>query len=163
MIELEGDIWKDWESEVGEESFVWRVVPVNGSRNERGQAVMGRGIAKQAQMRFPTLRTELGMAIRQGGNQLRYDGKKGLILFPVKHHWDQRADIQLIRKSCQELVEMFDQVHPRDAASWVVLMPRVGCGNGGLRWEDVEPILYRELGPIQDQIILVYDEKFEGS
>jgi len=42
----------------------------------------------------------------------------------------------LIRQSARQLVEMADKF------GWgSVVLPRPGCGNGGLDWDDVRPIL----------------------
>ena len=61
-------------------------------------------------------------------------GSCRIIAFPVKHHWAQKADLELIRKSAEQLVEI-SQYCER------VLIPRPGCGNGQLNWEEVKPIL----------------------
>ena len=60
-----------------------------------------------------------------------------IITFPVKHNWWEKADIDLIVKSCMQLNKCinengFDKVY----------LPRPGCGNGQLSWEtDVKPVI----------------------
>lgn len=160
LIELPGDIWDPcWEQDAG--SPVLRIVPTNGSRNRFGQAVMGRGIAKQAQARHPDLRTRLGLAIREKGNCVFVWGAYGLITFPVKHNWDQKAVLELIEDSCVQLREFVLDFELDPGVP--ILMPRVGCGNGHRDWEsEVRPILERELEPIAEKIVVVYTEEFEG-
>jgi O-acetyl-ADP-ribose deacetylase (regulator of RNase III) len=59
-----------------------------------------------------------------------------LYSFPVKHNWWENADFDLIEQSTIELKSIAD----RKKYDTIVL-PRPGCGNGGLDWEDVKPIL----------------------
>ena len=130
MIEATGDMWSMQANAV--------CVTTNGSINRFGHAVMGRGVALQASRRFPGLARELGRRIGLGGNHVYYFEtlRPGLFSFPVKHAWHERADIGLICKSAMAL------------EAWVtvlrfnkVLLPRPGCGNGGLDWKDVRPAI----------------------
>jgi hypothetical protein len=59
-----------------------------------------------------------------------------LISFPTKRHWREDSDIELIKRSAQELVSIL-----KDDPAKRVLFTRPGCGNGNLDWEDVRPIL----------------------
>ena len=136
---------------------IWRlpcdaiVVPTNGNVNRHGEAVMGRGIALQAARRWPLLPKVLADLLRSDGNHV-FDVYKPrrlptLLTFPVKHHWHQHAELDLIERSTQELVAKANHL-----AYHRVALPRVGCGNGGLDWTDVLPILERYL---DDRFILV--------
>lgn len=132
MIEVVGNLW-DYPAE-------WRVITTNGTVKKNGHAVMGRGCAKEAMQRYPLLPALLGNRLRILGNhvngfiaaELRAD--RGLFTFPVKHEWMQAADPQLIARSVAEF-----KVNLLDSTTYV--MPRPGCGNGNLRWEDVRPLL----------------------
>lgn len=112
----------------------------------RFRGVMGRGIARQAKQRYPDLEARLGAHIGEYGNHVGVF-HAGLVAFPVKHTWEQKADLTLIERSAGELILL---AHKRN---WQrVLLPRPGCGNGGLRWEDVRPLL-TELLP--DTVVIV--------
>lgn len=63
-----------------------------------------------------------------------------LASFPVKRHWREKADLELIERSARQLVEI---VENRSYAAAV--LPRPGCGNGSLSWEAVRPVLERAL------------------
>jgi O-acetyl-ADP-ribose deacetylase (regulator of RNase III) len=70
------------------------------------------------------------------GNQVHWLNEK-IVSFPVKHQWfDEKADIFLIRRSAKQLVDLANMTN------WqTIAMPRPGCGNGGLDWEDVKPVI----------------------
>lgn len=120
------------------------VIPTNGIINRHGEAVMGRGLARQAAQRWPGLPRVLAAALLAGGNHV-YDvyrprGLPTLITFPVKRHWHLAAEPALIEQSCVELIQLVDRLGFHDVA-----LPRVGCGNGQLKWVDIRPILERYL------------------
>lgn len=122
-----------------------RVVTTNGSRNRRGAAVMGRGCAKEATERITGIEFHFGKLLARYGNRvmrLTSPARNGWALasFPVKHHWHETGDPALIRRSAKQLVALADKFGYRD-----VLIPRPGCGNGSLRWQDVRPILEQVL------------------
>lgn len=126
MIEVYGNLW-EYPADV-------RVITTNGTVKKNGEAVMGRGCAAEAKARFPHLPKLLGEALKVRGNKVHYFYEPGnkyyicLFTFPVKHQWMQKADLALIGKSAKEIQEMALE-------SWTtIVMPRPGCGNGGLRW-----------------------------
>lgn len=130
MIEVTGNLWT-YPADV-------RVITTNGTVKKDGTCVMGRGCAYEAKQRYPTIPKLLGDHLKRNGNvpTWLYGGEAGNIIFsfPVKHNWYEKADVQLIEKSAKELLLII--------APWVkVVMPRPGCGNGNLKWENVKPIL----------------------
>jgi len=114
-------------------------ITTNGTVKNNGECVMGAGIAKTAKEKFPKVPRILGTYIKKYGNRCFIIGKINnthLVSFVVKHNWWENADIKLIKKSCKEVSEMADKF------GWnKILLPRPGCGNGKLKWEDVEPVL----------------------
>jgi hypothetical protein len=139
MIEEFGDIWKMHGSA--------RVITTNGVVRKDGACVMGRGVALQAKERYPGIEFALGEIIRIKGNHvftLMSEEGDTFFSFPVKHHWRDRADLDLIRRSAEEIMEAkFGRER--------ILMPRPGCGNGGLTWEEVKPVI----APILDDDFVV--------
>jgi hypothetical protein len=111
-----------------------RIIPTNGMVERDGNAVMGKGVAKQAQFRFPMLPRDLGLQIKKHGNHVFYFSAYRLITFPTKNDWRENSTLDLLRRSVSELKKFIDP-------SSRYAMPRVGCGLGGLRWEDVKPLL----------------------
>ena len=142
MKEIQGNIW-NWH-----DAGAYIVVPTNGYVKKNGECVMGRGIARQAAIKFPNLPKELGRAIMHTGNRVYvFDGLR-IITFPVKHNWWERADPELIEKSANELR---DGIYI--ALDELVVMPRVGCGNGRLSWTVVRPILERCLRGVSNLVV----------
>ncbi len=128
MNEVTGNIW-DYKSK----GLI--LIPTNGDVNRFGLAVMGRGLALQATRKFPGLQQALGDSLRIFGNQINIFDKYGILTFPVKHHWHESASLELIDRFAEKLSYERRQV----------FLPRVGCGNGGLDWKDVKPILEKYL------------------
>lgn len=143
MIEARGNLW----TYLGAAGFGGaRVITTNGFVKANGECVMGRGCAREARDRWPWLAKMLGAIIREDGNHVyRFPMDWGsLVTFPAKPErgpngepgWQARAEPALIERSAAELVRIVDGFD----LPWCVL-PRPGCGNGGLAWEDVRPLL----------------------
>lgn len=110
-------------------------ITTNGSTTRDGRAILGRGVARQAAERFPLLARELGQLLQQHGNHV-VELSGGLASFPVEESPWSLPDLRLIRQSAEELRRLADQ------RGWpLVVVPRPGCGGGGLQWEDVRPVL----------------------
>ncbi len=147
MIELVGDLFTlmDGYRAVG--------VPTNGDYNKFGDAVMGKGVAAAASARWPMLAELLGAALARYGNHVHVienddgNGPPFIFSFPTKHHArDRNADPVLIERSAKELMEI---VSAKSMAK--VIMPRPGCGCGGLEWTQVK----RLLDPVLDHRVHV--------
>jgi len=104
---------------------------------------MGKGLALQAKEKFPELPLELGTRITHYGNKVFVFMLYRLIMFPVKSVWYENAKLELIEKSCKELKEIFR--YNLSDLPVPVYLPKVGCGNGGLNWNEVKPILEKIL------------------
>lgn len=149
MRELFGDLW-DLHAR-GE----WIGVTTNGTVRKDGCAVMGRGIAKQAATRFPSLPFEVGQYIVRYGNMPQRFSDYRIYTFPVKHQWWEWADINLISESMYEIRCLWNMYN-----SGRLFIPRPGCGNGGLRWKDVR----KEIAPIvKDLPITVVNNEINHS
>lgn len=117
-------------------------ITTNGVIKANGEAVMGAGIAKEADLRY-YVAAQLGDKLKTNGNHCynlgSYDGKT-LVSFPTKHDWRNDSDIDLIKQSCKELVQLADQ------NGWnAVLLPPVGCGCGKLDFNTVKAMLEQVL------------------
>ena len=128
MLEIVGDIWEHYGN-----AFV--AITTNGSLTPDGRAVLGRGVAKQAALRYPELAEKLGRLVAERGNHV-FDLGKGMVSFPVEETAWSIPDLRIISGSALELKALADTL------GWSeIVVPRPGCGGGGLAWEDVKPVL----------------------
>lgn len=128
MIEVVGDLWTY--------PADWRIITTNGFVKKNGECVMGRGCAAEAKKKYPGLAQELGDQINRWGNHVWINRERQLITLPVKHNWYEKASLPLIEQSVAEMAP-----HIWFYGDKIYVMPRPGCGNGQLKWEDVKPLL----------------------
>src|SRR5438046_10271486 len=114
----------------------WIVVPTNGYVKRNGEAVMGRGLAFQCSKKFPVMPKLLVERLKDKGNHVnRFPEPLRIYTFPVKHYWEDRAELGLILRSLREIALMAYEPDVK------IYMPRVGCGNGTLKWATVRPLV----------------------
>jgi len=148
MKELEIDIRELWKNKK------WTCITTNGYVTTSGKCVMGRGVALEAKNRYSNLPTQLGSAIKKYNNRVFVFPDYKIITFPVKHFWYETADIELIKKSFNELKNILNS--PLFNIKEIYL-PRPGCSNGKLKWSEVK----KELEPIYDDRIIFINKKKE--
>jgi len=114
--------------------------------------VMGKGIALQFKNRFPKNYKVYQEACRRGelktGQMLVVkDGdllhEKFIINFPTKEHWKSPSKIEYIEQGLIALKEIIQQYNIKSIA-----LPPLGCGNGGLDWNIVKPMIAESLGDL---------------
>lgn len=126
-----------WEIEF---DFDALLVTTNGVVKNDGRLVMGAGIARQFARQYPMLPRTFGDWVRKVGNVpccAHIDTDRAIISMPTKHHFKDKSDIQLIADSAMEVAKIVN--HWGYAR---VLAAAPGCGMGGLKWEQVRPILH---------------------
>ena len=127
MREISGNIWDYQKTAI--------VAVTTNGQVTKNAAVMGRGVAAQAARLFPWFPEKLGACIAKNGNHVHHVGDN-LVIFPVEHSPYEVPDLRLIERSASELAALADQ------AGWTtIVVPRPGCGGGGLSWHDVRPLL----------------------
>ena len=143
MREVSGDLW-----ELHEKGAIV-CITTNGAVSRQGRAQLLRGCARQAAGRFPDLASRLGALIAADGNHV-HDLGGGLVSFPVEETPYDNPDPDIIRRSAMELVELADRRHWQE-----IILPRPGCGSGGLDWKDVRP----HIEPLLDDRFVVITQK----
>jgi O-acetyl-ADP-ribose deacetylase (regulator of RNase III) len=123
--------------------------------------VMGKGIALQFKERFP-LNFKLYLAACKNGslvpgkllivNDATLEGERIIINFPTKTEWYKKSQYTYIEDGLKELAKIIVEYNIKSIA-----IPPLGCGNGGLKWEKVKPLIEQYLGGIQDVDITVYE------
>jgi len=132
--------------------FDWIVVPTNQGWTKDGRGILGKGLALQAASRWPNLITDWGdhcmKALHEAG-PLPIRCRGGLvILAPTKSldekapwlSWRTAARLSTIEETCLRLQRM-----AVDLDGERILVPDLGCGEGGLLVEAVRPVLHRLL------------------
>lgn len=93
------------------------------------------------------------------------DGLRFLINFPTKTHWRGKSKLSYIIDGLDDFVR---QVRFHNIRS--VAVPPLGCGNGGLDWVAVKPLIETKLSELPDVEIIVFEPndivasaEFEGN
>lgn len=104
---------------------------------------MGGGLARQFRLRYPTMNEDYQAACAHG--QVRvgkmwnwFDRGEGrwLINFPTKDDWRNPSELDYVTEGLKDLRDVIADLHLTSIA-----VPPLGCGLGGLRWDDVEPLI----------------------
>ena len=149
---IEGDLW----SEVGKADLI--LFTSNADLNSQGDLVMGKGAAAEAKQRWPGLATALALAT--GGRReyglawargVETGSKTKLGCLQVKRAWRDPADLKLIDWSAGKLAAALAKwlSNPEHAGREIRVAlnyPGIGRGTGGLREEDVQPVLEKHFG-----------------
>jgi len=120
---------------------------VNSRLSERGNPVMGKGVAEAFRDKWgDAVMKPYADAIRSGelrpGRAILFDlpdGRKWAAL-ATKDDWRDKSQMQWVESGLKELGDKL-----REGGYRSVAITPPGCGNGGLDWKKVEPILHREL------------------
>ncbi len=121
--------------------------------------VMGKGIALEFKNKYPDMFREYKELCNQGkikpGEPYLYRDLSGasIINFPTKDHWRSPSKFSYIVDG----LEWFRQNYQKLGITSIAFPP-LGCGNGGLSWDDVGPKMYHELKdlPIEIEIYAPY-------
>lgn len=123
--------------------------------------VMGKGIALMFKERFPENFAAYATACKAGEVRLgemfvtrsvELQGPRWIINFPTKGHWRQRAKLESVRDGLVALHEVIQKNQIRSIA-----IPPLGCGNGGLDWHVVRPLIETALSDLQDVDVVIYE------
>lgn len=129
--------------------------------------VMGKGVASRAKYLFPAAYVHYQDLCRRRGLQLgkpylykrensvevqladdplslpHVNTETWYLLFPTKHHWRLRADLEGIKQGLQWV-----QKNYRKEGIQSLALPALGCGLGWLEWKDVGPVLCQYLSTL---------------
>jgi O-acetyl-ADP-ribose deacetylase (regulator of RNase III) len=120
----------------------------------------GKGIALQFRQAFPDNYRMYERAAKRGEVEpgRMFVTSTGLIQsphyiinFPTKRHWRGASRLEDIEAGLQDLVRVIGEYGISSIA-----VPPLGCGNGGLRWEDVGPLILRYMEPLISVDVLLF-------
>lgn len=115
--------------------------------------VMGKGIALQFKQAFPANYEAYRRACEAGEVRLSemfvFDTgsmifPRYIINFPTKGHWKARSRLADVASGLDDLRRVLIERRIKSIA-----VPPLGCGNGGLDWADVEPLIREKLGSLK--------------
>lgn len=120
--------------------------------------VMGKGLALAVKNAFPENFAEYVKACRKGGVNIgkmhvfTQNTKPRVIFnFPTKRHWKESSRLTYIYTGLSDLAKQVRLLGVKSLA-----VPMLGCGNGGLSWDEVCPAILSTLSCLDSTRILVY-------
>jgi O-acetyl-ADP-ribose deacetylase (regulator of RNase III) len=121
--------------------------------------VMGKGIALQFKQAYPDVFKAYEKACRDkevktGQMFIVSTGMfnpKFIINFPTKEHWRGKSKMVYIEKGLKALVEDIKRLNIHSVA-----IPPLGCGNGGLDWNEVKPKIEKAFESIPEISVHLY-------
>lgn len=123
--------------------------------------VMGKGIALQFKNRWPSNFRAYeaackAKAVRPGKMFVHGNGglvrPRYIINFPTKDHWRGRSELRFVEEGLVDLVAQIRRLGIRSVA-----VPPLGCGNGGLDWAQVRPLIEAAFAPLDDVEVRLFE------
>lgn len=111
--------------------------------------VMGKGIALEFKKRYPEMFNDYKIRCEEGklkpGIPYLYEDTRGtsILNFPTKQHWRSPSKYSYIEEGLDFFREHYKEWNIKSIA-----FPPLGCGNGGLEWSDVGPLMYTKLADL---------------
>jgi O-acetyl-ADP-ribose deacetylase (regulator of RNase III) len=125
--------------------------------------VMGRGIALQFSKAFPEVFKAYEAACRRGDVQVgevmsydlnRFEQPHYVINVPTKRHWRGKSRIEYVESGLAALVAEVRRLGLKSVA-----VPALGCGLGGLDWDEVRPRIERAFEALPEVRVLLFEPK----
>ena len=123
--------------------------------------IMGRGIALQFKKAFPQNFKEYEVACKRGevepGRMFVHrtghiTNPRYIINFPTKRHWKGNSRLEDIEAGLIDLVKVIKELGIRSIA-----VPPLGCGLGGLDWNEVRPRIEAALQEVPEVEAIVFE------
>ena len=121
--------------------------------------VMGKGIALQFKNAFPANFKAYEAACKKQAVRLgevfvfdngRLTPPRWIINFPTKGHWRARSRIRDVADGLDNLRDVIEELKISSIA-----LPPLGCGHGGLNWDEVRSVIKERLGDL-DVVVHLY-------
>lgn len=115
--------------------------------------VMGKGIALEFKKQYPAMFRDYVNKCDFGevkpGKPYVYEDASGMKIlnFPTKDHWRSPSRLSYIVDGLDWFIE-----HYQEYGIESIAFPPLGCGNGGLTWDVVGPIMYQKLKDLPIEI-----------
>lgn len=124
--------------------------------------VMGKGIALQFKKAFPENYAAYARACRAGEvvvgrmflGRTVLSQPRLIVNFPTKQHWRHPSKLSYIREGLVDLIAVIQREQVRSIA-----VPPLGCGNGGLSWAEVRPLIVDAFAAVPDVRLVLFEAR----
>jgi len=125
------------------------------------EGVMGKGIALQFKKAFPENAVAYARACRIGevqpGRMFVFatgamTNPKYIINFPTKRRWREKSRMEDIEAGLVDLVDVLRRLNVSSVA-----IPPLGCGLGGLNWDEVRPRIEQALAALPEVRVILFE------
>ncbi len=120
---------------------------------KRGEVQPGRMLTLPA---GPVRATRKRAGLAPAAASVPAKGPRYIINFPTKRHWRQPSRMDDIRAGLPALI-----AEVRKLGVQSVAVPALGCGNGGLDWEQVRPLIIAAFAELPNVTVYLYDPHAE--
>jgi len=123
--------------------------------------VMGKGVALQFKQAFPENFKQYERACRakevQPGHMFTVPTGKSsnplfIVNFPTKRHWKGNSRLEDIKAGLGALIKEVERLRIHSIA-----IPPLGCGNGGLDWSHVKPLIESAFAELPSVRVLLFE------
>lgn len=116
--------------------------------------VMGKGLALEFKNKYPLnfeiYKKACDNAYFNIGNLLIVPvDNKFIVNFPTKKHWRNKSDLEFIKIGLEELKVAINDFNIKSIA-----LPKLGCGLGGLDWNEVFDLIKNFHNSIVDNVLV---------
>lgn len=117
------------------------------------EGVMGKGLALEFKRRWPSMFVAYQEACRTGACTMGrpwvcWSTLPIIVCFPTKVSWWSPSELSSIDAGLSRLVRYI----PRFIYS--LAFPKLGTGNGGLLWEEVQPVMDQYLSGLRQEVFI---------
>lgn len=127
--------------------------------------VSGAGLAKHFAQRFPDGQKMYEEACQKGLLDVGkiypviakdvYKGTSNIVVyFPTKRSWMKNSELSYVRDGLVKLRRWL-----LDFYQTPIAVPALGCGLGGLDWNEVKPLIIEYLGDLPETSVYLYEPK----
>jgi O-acetyl-ADP-ribose deacetylase (regulator of RNase III) len=126
------------------------------------EGVMGKGIALQFKNAYPQVYKDYVVACKSGNLRLGQmdvhdlgaigGGPRWVINFPTKGHWRSGSRLSDVASGLEDLVATVQRLGIESIA-----IPPLGCGNGGLDWAEVRPMIEQAFDSLPGVQVLMFE------
>jgi hypothetical protein len=131
--------------------------------------VMGAGVAKAFAQAHEELylryKHDCKLKIITIGHPAIYQGDDGkkYMMFPTKENWKNPSEYRYIAAGLDWMIENIGEEEGMIDPKWRIIVPPLGCGNGGLDFDIVSEMISDAAKEIPNEMVVIYPPWFKTS